>query len=319
MFIDSINNFFARMFASSSMQADEINRLFLYFTILAVIILSIVGFMVIGGVVRYRASKQEEGEPKQITGNKRIELVWTLIPFVIVVALFFLSLHAMEKINGPNVNSRKPDVVMIAHQWWWDFRYPNSGVRTANELHVPVNKKILMRVESADVIHSWWVPALGRKIDCIPGQTNYVWIDVNEAGVYDGACSEYCGNQHAWMRIKVIAESQEKYDAWIENQKRLSVQPTDSVAVLGAKIFQKKTCGSCHAISGTPARAHIAPDLSHFASRNTILSGMMDNNNKNLKNWLTDPQKVKEGSNMPNFLMSQKEIDALTHYLETLK
>ncbi len=319
MFIDSINNFFARMFASSSMQADEINRLFLYFTILAAIILGIVGFMVVGGVVRYRASKQQEGEPKQITGNKRIELIWTLIPAVIVTFLFLVSLKSMQKINAPIADGQQPDVVMTAHQWWWDFSYPKSGVRTANELHVPVNKKILMRVESADVIHSWWVPALGRKMDCIPGQTNYEWIDVNSAGVYDGACSEYCGNQHAWMRIKVVAESQDKYDAWIENQKQLSTQPTDSLAVFGAKIFQQKTCGSCHAISGTPARAHIAPDLSHFASRNTILSGMMDNNNENLKNWLTDPQKVKEGSNMPNFLLSKKEIDALTHYLETLK
>jgi len=319
MLIASINDFFAKMFASSSMQADEINRLFLYFIILSFVILFVVGFMVIGGIVRFRADKQGEGEPKQITGNKRLELIWTVIPLVIVVWLFFISLKAMNKINDPIADGKKPDIEIIAHQWWWDFRYPQKGVVTANELHIPVGKKLLMKVEAADVIHSWWVPSLGRKIDAIPGRSNYAWIEADEAGTYDGACSEYCGAEHAWMRIKVIAEPEEEYEAWLQHEKQHAPLPTDSLAVLGAKLFQQKTCGSCHAISGTPARAHIAPDLSHFASRKTILSGMMENSKENLRRWLEDPQKLKEGSQMPNFRMKKQEIDALTHYLETLK
>ena len=315
---DSISGLFSRMFVSSSKQADDINRLFFFFLILSAVILAIVGFMVIGGVVKYRAAKRL-GEPVQITGNKKLELVWTLIPLGIVVVLFFASLHVMESINQPVAKGEKADIVIIAHQWWWDFRYPKEKVITANELHIPVGKKLLMRIESADVIHSWWVPALGRKIDAIPGRSNFGWIDADSVGVYDGTCSEYCGTEHAWMRIKVVAETPADYEKWIDKERQMAATPTDSLGIMGETIFNRKTCGSCHNVSGTPADAHIGPDLTHFASRTTILSGMMPNTQNNLKKWLEDPQKVKEGANMPDFLLSDKEVSALVDYLEKLK
>jgi cytochrome c oxidase subunit II len=315
---ETLQRFFSQMFVSSSAQADDINRLFLNFILLSAIILAIVAFMVIGGVIIYR-SKKKTGEPRQIFGNRSLELVWTLIPLAIVTILFFLSLKIMKKINEPITKGRKPDVIIIAHQWWWDMEYPEYNVITANELHIPVGKNFLMRIQSADVIHSWWVPALGRKTDAIPGRMNYSWIEADSVGEYAGTCSEYCGTEHAWMRIKVIAETQQQFDKWIEQQHKPSHRPTDSLGILGEKIFQEKTCGSCHTISETPANARIGPDLSHLASRETLLSGMMKNNRKNLKRWLEDPQKVKKGSNMPDFLMNKEEINALTDYLEQLK
>ena len=315
---EALKQFFSKMFVSSSAQADEINRLFLGYLILSAVILGVVLFMVIGGIIKYRAGKRK-GVVRQTSGHKELEIVWTVIPLIIVTVLFFLSLNVMEKINEPVVNGQKPDIVIIAHQWWWDMRYPKLGVNTANELHIPTGKKLLMRIQSADVIHSWWVPALGRKIDAIPGRNNFGWIDADSTGEYDGTCSEYCGNEHAWMRIKVIAEPQVDFDKWILQQKQVAEHPTDLIARQGEVLFQEKTCGNCHTISGTPANGRIGPDLSHIASRETLLSGMMVNKKENLKKWLENPQKVKEGSNMPNFLMSEKEVNELVDYLDQLK
>ncbi len=315
---DPLKRFFSQMFVSSSAQADNINRLFLDFVILSAVILGIVAFMVIGGVILFRSSRRK-GEPKQIFGNRGLELLWTLVPFIIVIILFFMALNVMKKINEPIVSGQKPDIVIIAHQWWWDMRYPKLNVITANELHIPINKQLLMRIESADVIHSWWVPALGRKTDAIPGRMNYAWIEADSVGEYAGTCSEYCGTEHAWMRIKVIAQTDDNFRKWIKREQADANQPTDTLGIRGENIFQQKTCGSCHAISGTEAHAHIGPDLSHLASRETLLSGIKTNTRENLKKWLEDPQKVKKGSNMPDFLMSDEEINALTDYLEQLR
>jgi heme/copper-type cytochrome/quinol oxidase subunit 2 len=170
-YLESIKQFFSEMFASGSAEASEINHMFMIFSILSAVMLAIVGFMVIGGPILYRATKQKE-EPSQITGNNFLEITWTIIPLGIVIVLFILSLNIMKKINSPIPSGRQPDILVMAHQWWWDFRYPRKNVVVSNELHIPVGKKLLMQIRSADVIHSWWVPELGRKIDAIPGRIN---------------------------------------------------------------------------------------------------------------------------------------------------
>lgn len=314
----SIRDFFAKMFVSASPEADEINKLFIDFSWIAFGILMVVAFMVIGGIVIYR-SKKRKGEPKQVYGHTGLEITWTIIPFIIVTILFFMSLKVMKDINKPHSSGQEPDIIIIAHQWWWDMRYPKEGVITANELHIPVGEKWLMRIESADVIHSWWVPALGRKTDAVPGRPNYSWISADSVGEYEGTCSEYCGAEHAWMRIKVVAQTPEDFRKWIQHQQKPAIRPADSLGIAGEKLFQRSTCGSCHAIKGTAADSHIAPDLTHMASRETLLSGMLVNNPKNLRKWLKDPQKVKEGAHMPNFLLSKQELNAFVDYLEQLK
>jgi cytochrome c oxidase subunit 2 len=176
-----------------------------------------------------------------------------------------------------------------------------------------------MEIRSADVIHSWWVPELGRKIDAIPGRINNGWIRADTVGEYEGTCSEYCGTQHAWMRIRVIAEDPDHFSEWLRDQKQPAQSPTDSLSKVGQQLFQQKTCGNCHSIRGTPANEHLAPDLTHLASRETLLAGMKRNNDQNLKKWISDPQKVKKGAHMPDFLFSDQEVNALTSYLEQLK
>ena len=286
--------------------------------VVAGIIGLLIAFLVIGGALIYR-SKGRPGEPKQVSGNKRLEIVWTVIPILIVSYFLVQTITVMAKINRDVDPNAQPDIVIIAHQWWWDIRYPKLHVITANELHLPVGKKLSMRIESADVIHDWWVPDLGRKMDAIPGKPNYMWIESDRAGSFQGACSEFCGAQHAWMRILVIAEPQDKFDSWVAGQQKTDSVPDSELAMKGAELFQAKTCPNCHSVTGTDATAHIGPDLSHLGSRQTLLSGMEPNNVKNLEKWLTNPQAVKEGSNMPNFILNENEVNALTAYLEGLK
>ncbi len=317
-FFDTIKNFFAAMSQSSSSEAYNINNLFVNFLILSGIIVFIVAGMVVVGGYRYRR-KVRPDEPPQITGNKRLELLWTILPFLTVTFFFVLTVRSMKQINRPFKGKENPDIVVIAHQWWWDIRYPKENVITANELHIPAGKKLRMRIESADVIHSWWVPALGRKTDAVPGRLNYAWIESDSTGEFQGACSEYCGTEHAWMRIKVVADSPEDYEAWIRAQQTVPPVPGEGPARNGAIIFQKKTCASCHSISGTPANSHIGPDLTHVGSRTTLMSGLMQNTPGNMRIWLKDPQKVKKGAHMPDFMLTKKEINDLEIYLEGLK
>ncbi len=316
--MQQIVNFFTNLFSSASSEAYNINTLFLRYMILAGFIVLLVTSLVIIGAFKYREKKNKK-EPEQVFGNQKLELTWTVLPLIAVTFFFFLTVKTMSEINKPFQRNEKPDVVIIAHQWWWDMRYPKYNVETANELHIPVGKNLLTRIESADVIHDWWVPELGRKIDAVPGRINYTWIDADKQGVYTGTCSEYCGAQHAWMRIRVVAESQNDFNNWIKAQQIIPPFPKDSTAIKGAELFQSKTCANCHSISGTPADATIGPNLTHFASRKTMLSGMLINTDKNLKRWLTDPQKVKRGARMPDFLLSKKEVDELASYIEGLK
>ena len=314
---DWIGQLFAQMFTSASAEASEINTLFFQFLILAGVIVALVTGLVIFSIIRFRSSRRPD-EPVQKEGSKNVEFIWTLVPLLILVVFFVITVKGMKKINQPYKNM-KPDIIIIAHQWWWDMRYPEYNIITANELNIPVGKKLLMQIESADVIHSWWVQYLGRKIDAIPGHLNYSWIEADRPGKYHGQCSEYCGVEHAWMRILVVADSTTAFEHWVQSQQQVPPVPKESLAYQGYVYFQNKPCGSCHAIADTAADAHMAPDLTHVASRETLLSGMVQNNSENLTRWLKDPQQVKKGANMPNFMLSKHEIQALVTYLEGLK
>ncbi len=316
--MQQVIQFFSTLFSTGSSEADNINTLFLRYMILAGFIVLLVTSLIIIEAFRYNAKKKTK-DPKQVFGNTKLEMVWTILPLLAVTFFFFLTVSSMSAINLPHKQNKPPDIVIIAHQWWWDIKYPKYNVETANELHIPVKEKLLAQIESADVIHDWWVPSLGRKIDAVPGRKNYTWIDAGQTGDYEGACSEYCGMEHAWMRIKVIAESKDDFTQWINSQQKIPALSKDSMALNGAKFFQFNTCAGCHSISGTPANAKIGPNLTHFASRQTMLSGMMKNNDHNLKRWLTNPQKVKPGAHMPNFILTKNQVNDLAEYLEELK
>jgi cytochrome c oxidase subunit II len=210
-------------------------------------------------------------------------------------------------------------VVITGHQWWWQVEYPGTEVVTANEVHLPVGRPLLMEMRSADVIHDWWVPELGNKTDLIPGSSNYLWVEIRKRGDYAGACSEFCGAQHAWMRIKVVAESQADFSRWLAANAKTAVGPVDSLAREGALLFQTKTCANCHRVSGTPAVAGVGPDLSHLGSRSELLTGLLPMSEAGLMDWIEHPQRIKPGARMPDFIFSPDSVRAIAHYLEHLK
>jgi cytochrome c oxidase subunit 2 len=319
----------ASPFDPHSPEALAISTLFGQTLVVCAVVGAVVAGLVATCVVRFRAGKRPS-EPPQVHGNTSLEVTWTLIPLAIVVGLFVLTARAMAASDPPP--DREPDIVVVGHQWWWEARYA-SGAITANEIHVPVGKDLLIRVESADVIHDFWVPQLGRKMDAVPGHPSTLWMQADAPGTYLGACAEYCGAQHAWMRIVVVAEPQGEFDAWDRHQLELpaasglqrSVPPEAALnesATRGEADFRGKTCISCHAIFGEglwSAPARTAPDLTHLAERTTLGAGVLANNPANLAMWLRDPQSVKPGSHMPVLNLTDTEVSDLVAYLETLR
>ena len=306
------------IFNPSSPEMEVMAGLTYYIIAISIVILAIIVVAVTYIVIRYRKVSKDSSEPYQNFGDLRLEIVWTIIPIAIVAVLFQLTCSTMRAVDPP-IGDHEPDIVVTGHQWWWEFYYPKSGVLTANELHMPVGKKLLLRIESIDVIHDFWVPELGRKIDAIPGHTNHIWIGAGEPGVFLGACAEFCGTQHANMRIRVIAETQEEFNEWQEQELVIPSTPRSGIAAKGAELFRTKACMNCHTIVGTPAAARIGPNLTHLNNRQTIGAGVLTNSPENLTKWLVNPQKYKQGALMPNMKLTDSEVNAIVAYLEALK
>ena len=263
IYLYSISDFFSRLFPSYSKDAYDINVLFLRYLIFASLITALIGGIIIIIVIRFR-SNNILTDPDQVSGNKWLEIAWTVIPLIIVTFFFFLTLQTLKRIDRPHSLTQKPDVLIIGRQWWWNLVYLKEKVITANELHIPVGKQILMRVESDDVIHDWWVPDLGPKIDAIPGQPNYTWISADKPGTYLGTCSEYCGIQHAWMRISVIAQTQDEYEKWVKSQQKAAQLHDDTITRLGNLILNQKSCLNCHSLSFNPDEPSIRTKFKPF-------------------------------------------------------
>jgi cytochrome c oxidase subunit 2 len=233
------------------------------------------------------------------------------LPIVLLVALFVWSdLFVINSTAAPAKGSTQLTVDVTGHQWWWEVRYPGSPLVTANEIHVPVNTRVDVVVTTADVIHSFWIPELNRKIDMIPGTRNRVLIDATRPGVYRGQCAEFCGLQHAHMSVEVIAQPRAQYEIWKAQNSRPATR-ADAMFV--------SSCGACHQVRGTPARGAVGPDLTHFGSRSTIAALTLPNTLPNLREWIADPQHVKPGNAMPDLQLAPPEVDALARYLESLR
>ena len=269
---------------------------------------------------RYRASRQD-GPAAQIHGHQALEIAWTAIPVVILAIVLVLMLGTMREISAtqpapPGLASMT--ISARGYQWWWEFRYPFAGDRqvvVANELHIPYGTAIDLALESADVVHSFWVPELAGKTDLIPGRTNHLRLYAAHAGMYVGQCAEFCGVEHAWMRITVIAEGAGDFQRWLEGQARPAVTATAQ----GKDIFTSNVCASCHTIVGTDAHGTAGPDLTHVGSRKTLGAGVLPNDADSMRAWIADPQRYKQGSFMPPVPLSAAELDALAVYLESLK
>jgi len=300
-----------------SPQARAIYDLGIVSTIVFIFIFLIVAGAIVYAIFRFRA-REGEPEPKQFAGSERVEITWTVIPFLIVVLLFVLTLRGMNRADPPPAPS--PDLVVTGHQFWWEAQYPASGAVTANEIHIPVGKPLSVQLDSKDVLHEFWVPELARKMTTVPGQPNHIWLQADKPGVYIGTCSEFCGTQHAWMRILVVADKPSKFEEWERAQLHPGQAPTSDAATKGLALFQTSTCINCHAIRGvTGADAHVAPDLTHVASRRQLAAGILENTPANMRFWLKNPQHIKPGALMPYFNFTDQELDRLGAYLETLR
>jgi cytochrome c oxidase subunit II len=279
-------------------------------------------FVIVSGAItfsmfRFRA-RAGEPDPRQILGNRKVEIAWTIIPFLIVIFLFVITLSAMNRADPPPAPS--PDLVITGHQFWWQVDYPGSGVITANEIHIPTGKPLSVRLESKDVLHEFWVPKLTRKMSNVPGQPNHIWLQADKPGTYIGQCSEFCGTQHAWMRILVVADEPAQFEEWQRAQLQPAQAATTDVTAKGLAVFQTSTCINCHAIRGVAgADLRVAPDLTHVGSRRQLASGMIDNTPANMRLWLKSPQHIKPGALMPDFSLTDEQLDQLSTYLSTLK
>jgi cytochrome c oxidase subunit 2 len=208
---------------------------------------------------------------------------------------------------------------VIGHQWWWEVRYPGTTATTADEIHIPINTRVNLVVGTADVIHSFWVPELNRKIDMIPGRTNRILLYANRAGIYRGECAEFCGLQHAHMTIVVYAQPKAQFRAWLTNMARPARTPAGGAAATGAAIFQGQACAQCHQLRGTAAHGKTGPDLTHFATRRSIAADTLPNTAAALHEWIADPQHPKPGNKMPALPLTAAQLNDLTAYLESLR
>ncbi len=279
--------------------------------LILLLIVSLVSFC----CLHYRESRHPKA--RLSFGSRKMELIYTIIPLAIVGTITFFTFTTMQA-SDPAA-TRRDDVVVVGHQWWWEVRYPGTGIVTANEVHIPVRDPMLVGLESADVIHDFWVPELARKMDMTPGYHRKIWIAADHSGNYYGTCAEYCGKEHAWMRIRVIAQTPADFAAWESAQEQVPATPTSGDAAKGAHYFQQMSCASCHAIRGTNASGMLGPNLTHLASRETLATGRLANTSQNLYNWLKDPDRYKPGVHMPNLGLTDEQAHDLVAYLEGLR
>jgi cytochrome c oxidase subunit II len=314
--------------------SHSIAGLSLFMTILFLVI-SIIMWVLIGFAFYKRRGSLATHEPIDAGGGQMwIAVGGIAIPLIVLTVLFVLGLqllrdfpiHGMHggAVHAQMQQSMKPEIRIIGHQWWWEIHYlnddPSKEFTTANELHLPSGRPINIEVETQDVMHSFWVPALHGKVDLIPGQANYIRLEASQPGTYTGQCAEYCGAEHARMRMLAIAETPDEYAAWQEAQLKPGAEPTTSDAIAGQKIFLSGPCSMCHQVRGTVAGGRVAPDLTHIGSRRLIAANSYQNNDAYLEAWVTHAQSLKPEAEMPNLTQfTGEQLHDLVAYLRQLQ
>lgn len=258
--------------------------------------------------------------------SDRVPTRWIVIggviapAFIVIFLLVFtlITLGALAPTQAARIT-----VNITGAQWWWDVQYQfpeqHRNVRTANEVHIPTGERVVLLLESRDVIHSFWVPGLHGKMDLVPGKRNRIWIEADQPGIYRGQCAEYCGVQHAHMAIYVVAHDPAEFERWLEQQRLAGASPRSPQATQGQQVFLRTGCVLCHTIRGTSALATIGPDLTHVGSRMTLAAGTIPNTRGHMGGWISNPQQIKPGNHMPRVPLSAEELQSLLVYLEGLK
>jgi cytochrome c oxidase subunit 2 len=295
------------------------NLYVLIFWMAVAVFVGVEGFLIYA-IVRYRRRREDE-LPSQVHGNTRLEVAWTIIPSIVLLIIAVPTIGTIFASDAVPPGATQY-VKVIGHQWWWEFQYPDLGVVTANELHLPVNETVRFEMESKDVIHSFWFPRMGGKMDVVPTRKNHMWFTPKETGEFYGQCVEFCGTQHANMRMRLYVHTPQEFQAWVQQQRAPAAVPTSGLAAQGAEAFQNPVnfCVACHTVRGTSAQGTIGPDLTHIGSRKTLASGMLDNTPEEMARWIRDPQGVKINNKMvlPR-PPSDQDLAAIVAYLQTLK
>jgi cytochrome c oxidase subunit 2 len=303
-----------------STQSNDIRTLWWWMLVVAgIIFLGAIAMLTIGWIRRSRPGLPFFGQSERVE-TRLVVLFGMVIPVVVLVALFFVAnVYVIGKTEPPKPGSTAMSVEVTGHQWWWEAHYPGTTAVTANEIHIPAATRVEVIGNTDDVIHSFWVPELNRKIDLIPGRNNRLLLDADSPGVYRGQCAEFCGLQHAHMSFEVIAQPPAQFRAWLQNMAADARPPTTPAEQAGQQDFMADQCASCHTIRGTAAQGQIGPDLTHLASRSTIAALTLPNDAEYLPRWIRDPQHFKPGNRMPGLNLSDQDVAALVSYLRSLR
>ncbi len=337
--------------------AQNQQNLFVFIFWIAVVIFVLVqGFLIIA-ILKYRARQgREQDIPPQVHGNTPLEIGWTIAPALIVIVITIPTVAGIgATYDAPDSYANDPTLTIevVGHQWWWEYRYLDEDgdldFVTANELHIPVDTVINLRLASNDVIHSFSVPRLAGARDVVPGRINRMWLNATETGVYAGQCKEFCGDSHALMRTVAFARERADYEEWAANERRPAVMRTEAMEA-GWTVFEENACKGCHTIEGATEEEYelaigvTGPNLTHFGSRVTIAANTLhkgpadmtmgaffedvptdpdfmqrDPAYENLRNWLNNAPDVKPGTEMPDLDLSDQQLDDLVFFLESLK
>ncbi|MDA1189793.1 MAG: cytochrome c oxidase subunit II [Chloroflexi bacterium] len=315
---------------------SQLNLFYLIFGVAALV------FVIVEGILLFTAfrfrRKPGDGDPYQNHGNTPLELSWTALPVVLLAIVAVPTIQTIfDNANSPLTPEQGGMVIdAVGVQWWFEFRYqdptdPSRTIITANEMHIPQGEVVNVNLRSRDVIHSFWIPKIAGKVDMVPNNPNQMWIRADSPGVFLGQCAEFCGESHALMRFRVVVHpTVEEFEQWLINEGSPAEAPRDPLAIRGQEIFEGDAqCWACHTVLGTDrARGRVGPSLTHFASRTHIAAGLMENNQENLRKWISHPGDVKPGNimardarayNDPEFQLSEEEISALVRYLQTLR
>jgi cytochrome c oxidase subunit II len=289
--------------------AHDIATLWWVMFVGAVVVFGVVTTLLLIGALRRRGEHRADRTDTPFA-RRLVVYGGAVVPLLVLASLFGLVLHTLPSTSAARAQNGRLTIRVVGHQWFWEIRYPQSGVVTANELHMPAGVPVRIEARTADVIHSFWVPALNRKIDMIPGKRNELLLQTNRSGIYRGQCAEFCGLEHGLMAFYVFVQPRDSFQRWLSREQQTA---------RGNDVFASAGCGGCHTVRGTGADGTYAPDLTHVASRTTLAAGTIANTPANLRRWIRDPQHVKPGNKMPALGLSENDLRAVVAYLETLK
>ncbi|MCO4763658.1 MAG: cytochrome c oxidase subunit II [Myxococcales bacterium] len=297
------------------------------YLILDSVIFAIVVSALVVAIVKFSKKDGDDTLPPQSHGNMKLEVIWTVIPTIIVVILGVITIGGVFKLSEKPAEEQKViEIDVTGKQWWWEFDYRNEKISTANEMHVEEGTQVALHLTSADVIHAFWVPRISGKRDATPGRSYPLYFKATQAGEFIGQCAELCGASHARMGIKMMVhpvKGPDSYDNWVKSQKTVAAAPQTALQKAGKKVFETKGCASCHTIRGvkelTQRSRTTGPDLTHVGSRTTIAALALTNNVENLAKWVKNPQAVKEAALMTNLNLSDADSKAVAEYLFSLK